>query len=93
MKEGDFINTYLFVDSEGDYVLKQKPCPFLAADNYCSIYEERPSDCHRFPYTDEDVLLKRQPLTLKNSSFCPIVYFVLEKLMVYNRVLMTHSSA
>jgi Fe-S-cluster containining protein len=82
MKEGDFINTYLFVDSEGDYVLKSKPCPFLGSDNYCSIYEERPSDCHRFPYTDEDVLLKRQSLTLKNSSFCPIVYYVLEKLMV-----------
>ena len=82
MKEGDFINTYLFVDSEGDHVLKQKPCPFLGADNYCSIYEARPSDCHRFPYTDEDVLLKRQPLTLKNSSFCPIVYFVIEKLML-----------
>lgn len=81
MKEGDFINTYLFVDSEGDYVLKSKPCPFLGADNYCSIYEERPSDCHRFPYTDEDVLLKRQPLTIKNSSFCPIVYYVLEKLI------------
>ena len=24
MKDGDFINTYLFVDSEGDYVLKSK---------------------------------------------------------------------
>ncbi len=81
IKEGDFINTYLFVDNEGDYVLKTKPCSFLGADNYCSIYEVRPSDCARFPYTDEDVLLKRQPLTLKNSSFCPAVYFVLEKLM------------
>jgi len=81
MKEGDLINTYLEVDGDGDYVLRSKPCPFLGADNYCSIYEVRPSDCHRFPYTDEDVLLKRQPLTLKNSSFCPIVYFVLENLM------------
>lgn len=81
MKEGDFIDTYLYIDNEGDYVLKQKPCPFLRAGNYCSIYEVRPSDCHRFPYTDEDVLLKRQQLTLKNSSFCPIVYFVLEKLI------------
>ena len=43
MKEGDFINTYLFVDSEGDYVLKSKPCPFLGADNYCAIYESRPN--------------------------------------------------
>jgi hypothetical protein len=81
MKEGDFINRYLFVDSEGDYVLKTKPCSFLGADNYCSIYDVRPSDCARFPYTDEDVLLKRQSLTLKNSSFCPAVYFVLEKLI------------
>ena len=80
MKEGDFINTYLFIDSEGDYVLKSKPCPFLGTDNYCTIYEERPSDCHRFPYTDEDVLIKRQQLTQKNSSFCLIVYYVLEKL-------------
>ncbi len=81
MKDGDFINMYLFVDSDGDYVLKTKPCPFLGADNFCSIYEERPTDCHRFPYTDEDVFLKRQNITLKNSSFCPIVYYVLESLI------------
>lgn len=81
MKEGEFIDRYLYIDNEGDYVLRSKPCPFLGADNNCSIYEHRPSDCHRFPYTDEDVLLKRQPLTLKNSSFCPIVYYVLEKLI------------
>ncbi len=48
--------------------------------NFCSIYEVRPSDCVRFPYTDEDVLLKRQNITLKNSTFCPIVYYVLEAL-------------
>ena len=80
MKEGDFIEKYLTLDTEGDYVVKSKPCPFLGNDNYCSIYEVRPSDCARFPYTDEDVILKRQALTLKNSTFCPIVYFVLEKL-------------
>ena len=81
MKDGDFINQYLFVDSEGDYVLRSKPCPFLGTDNYCSIYDHRPSDCRRFPYTDEDVILKRQSLTLTNSIFCPIVYYVLEMLM------------
>lgn len=81
MRESDFIETYLKVDEEGDYVAKSLPCPFLGADNYCSIYEQRPSDCHRFPYTDEDVIIKRQSLTLKNSSFCPITYYVLEKLM------------
>jgi hypothetical protein len=81
MKESDFIDKYLLVDEEGDFVVNTKPCPFLGSDNYCSIYEVRPSDCERFPYTDEDVILKRQPLTLKNSSFCPAVYYVLERLI------------
>jgi Fe-S-cluster containining protein len=81
LKESQFIETYLRVDEEGDYVLQTIPCPFLGQDNYCSIYEDRPSDCRRFPYTDEDVILKRQPLTLKNSSFCPATYYVLERLM------------
>jgi Fe-S-cluster containining protein len=80
MKEGAFIETYLRIDEDGDYVTKSSPCPFLGQDNYCNIYDHRPSDCHRFPYTDEDVLLKRPAITLKNSTFCPIVYYVLEKL-------------
>lgn len=81
LRESDFIETYLKVDEDGDYVANTAPCPFLGADNYCSIYEDRPSDCRRFPYTDEDVIIKRQPLTLKNSTFCPITYFVLERLV------------
>jgi Fe-S-cluster containining protein len=81
MKESVFIDTYLQVDEDGDFVVKTRPCPFLGADNFCSIYDERPSDCRRFPYTDEDVIIKRQKLTLKNSTFCPITYYVLEKLV------------
>jgi Fe-S-cluster containining protein len=80
MKEGVFIETYLRLDSDGDYVVKSSPCPFLGVDNACAIYEDRPSDCARYPYTDEDVFLKRQQLTLTNSGICPAVYYVLEKL-------------
>ena len=80
MKESDLIETYLNVDEEGDFVVKSTPCPFLGSDNFCSIYDVRPSDCARFPYTDEDVFFKRQKLTLKNATFCPITVFVLEKL-------------
>mgnify|MGYP000899212048 CR=1 FL=1 len=80
LKESVFIETYLRIDEDGDYVVQSKPCPFLGADNKCSIYDVRPSDCERFPYTNEDVILKRPNLTLKNSEFCPIVYYVLEKL-------------
>jgi hypothetical protein len=81
LREGAFIETYLREDEEGDFVLQSLPCPFLGTDNICSIYEQRPSDCKRFPYTDEDVIIKRQPLTLKNSNFCPITYYVLEGLL------------
>lgn len=81
MRESVFINDYLTLDADGDFVVKQTPCPFLGQDNYCSIYEVRPSDCARFPYTDEDVLLKRQQITLKNAEFCPVVFFVLENLI------------
>lgn len=81
VKESTFIETYLRVDEDGDFVVKASPCPFLGSDNFCSIYDVRPSDCARFPYTDEDVIIKRQQLTLKNSSFCPITYFVLDGLM------------
>ena len=80
MKEGTFIETYLRLDTDGDYVVKSTPCPFLGSDNYCTIYDVRPSDCERFPYTGEDVLLKRPNITLKNSTFCPIVVYVLERL-------------
>ncbi|MEJ7913815.1 MAG: YkgJ family cysteine cluster protein, partial [Chitinophagaceae bacterium] len=49
--------------------------------NYCSIYDVRPSDCARFPYTGEDVFIKRPKLTLKNASFCPIVVYVMDNLI------------
>ena len=81
MKESAFIEKYLKLDEEGDYVAASTPCPFLGPDNRCAVYEDRPSDCKRFPYTDEDVILKRPRLTVKNSSFCPIVVSVLEGLM------------
>jgi uncharacterized protein len=85
MRESDFIDHYLRLDEEGDYVVKTTPCPFLGSDNYCSIYEVRPSDCERFPYTDEDVLIKRPALTQKNTTFCPIAYYVVEKLIEAGR--------
>ena len=85
MRESEFIAKYLRLDEDGDYVAQSAPCPFLGADNRCSVYPVRPSDCERFPYTDEDVLVRRPALTQKNSTFCPIVYFVLERLGAASR--------
>ncbi len=81
LRESVFIDRYLKVDEEGDFVTKSSPCPFLGEDNRCAVYEDRPSDCSRFPYTDEDVLLKRARITLENVRFCPITYRVMEGLM------------
>ena len=80
MRECVFIETYLRLDEDGDYVVKSAPCPFLGSDNFCGIYEVRPSDCARYPYTDEDVFLKRRQLTLKNSAVCHAVFYVLERM-------------
>lgn len=85
MKEHQFIETYLNLDGDGDYVVRSHPCPFLGADNYCDIYEDRPRDCYRYPYTDEDVLIKQVSLTLKNATVCPAVFYVMEKLIDNNK--------
>ena len=80
LKEGELVHRYLRLDTDGDYVVQQSPCPFLNTDNTCSVYDHRPSDCRRYPYTNEDVLIKRVTLTLKNASVCPITFRVLSKL-------------
>jgi uncharacterized protein len=81
IKEGELVAQYLKLDTDGDYVVRQLPCPFLAADNTCNIYEDRPSDCRRYPYTDEDVFLKRVQITLKNTTVCPAAYTVMKQLL------------
>ncbi len=81
IKEAALIAQHLHRDEEGDYVLNSTPCVFLNPDNRCNIYEVRPSDCQRFPYTGEDVFIKKMALTLKNASFCPIAQDMMEGLI------------
>lgn len=80
LRESVFIETYLRLDSDGDYVVKSSPCPFLAADNTCDIYDMRPGDCRNYPYTDSDEFFKRPNTTYLNSTICPAVFYVLERL-------------
>ena len=75
-----FINTYLRVDEDNDYVLKQVPCVFLGADNYCSIYEARPKACREFPHTDRKKFQQITNLTLKNVAICPAAYNIVEEM-------------
>ncbi|MDP2174643.1 MAG: YkgJ family cysteine cluster protein [Bacteroidota bacterium] len=81
LKETQLIENYLKLDEDNDWVLKSSPCTFLNPDNTCQIYDVRPSDCARYPFTDEDVFIKRPHLTLSNSVVCPAVYKILKKLV------------
>ncbi|WP_299111830.1 YkgJ family cysteine cluster protein [uncultured Winogradskyella sp.] len=78
MKEQQFIEIYLRLDEEEDYVLQSVPCTFLGSDNYCSIYEVRPKACREFPHTDRKKFQQISNLTLKNVAICPAAYNIVE---------------
>ena len=80
MKPGDFIDTYLRVDDEDDYVLKSSPCPFLGADNHCSVYGDRPKACREYPHTNRKKMIQIMDLTHKNTLVCPAVFEIVERL-------------
>jgi uncharacterized protein len=80
MKVSDFIKTYLRQDEEGDFVLKSAPCPFLAADNYCLVYENRPKACREYPHTNRKRMYQVLDLTYKNTFVCPAVSRIVSKL-------------
>ena len=44
-KPVDIIAGYLKIDEDGDFVLLSAPCPFLDAENYCTVYNDRPAAC------------------------------------------------
>jgi uncharacterized protein len=75
-----FIEQYLHIDEDKDFVLKSSPCTFLGVDNYCSVYDSRPNACREYPHTDRKRFHQILDLTLKNTSVCPAVYNMVEKL-------------
>ncbi|WP_350287248.1 YkgJ family cysteine cluster protein [uncultured Croceitalea sp.] len=80
LKPSAFIDQYLRLDEENDYVLKQVPCTFLGADNYCSIYDVRPKACREFPHTDRKKFHQISKLTLKNTAICPAAFNIVEEM-------------
>lgn len=80
IKPGDFVDKYLRVDEDHDYVLKSSPCPFLDGDNYCAIYSDRPKACREYPHTDRKKVVQIMDLTHKNTLVCPAVLEIVERL-------------
>ncbi len=81
MKPGEFIDKYLHIDEDKDYVLNVAPCPFLDGENYCMIYEDRPTACREYPHTDRKNMYQVLDLAYKNTLVCPAVYKIVEKIL------------
>lgn len=80
LKPGQFVERYLRIDEDGDYVLQSVPCPFLGPDNYCGIYEVRPQACRQYPHTDHRKIQQVLDITDANSRICPAVANIVLKL-------------
>ena len=79
-KPQQFIEQYLRIDEDNDYVLQSVPCTFLDQDNTCFIYEVRPKACREFPHTDRKKFQQISDLTLKNIPICPAAYNIVEEM-------------
>ncbi len=80
IKPSEFVDIYLKIDEDNDYVLQSVPCTFLGEDNYCSIYDVRPKACRGYPHTDRIKQYQLLELTNKNLDICPAVFQIVERL-------------
>ena len=80
LKPQQFIEQYLRIDEDNDYVLQSVPCIFLGTDNYCSIYAVRPKPCREFPHTNRKKFHQISNLTLKNVAICPAAFNIVEQM-------------
>ena len=80
IRPSKFVDKYLSIDEDNDYVLQSVPCFFLREDNYCSIYEVRPKACRDYPHTDRKKQYQLLKLTEKNVDVCPAVFEIVEKI-------------
>lgn len=85
MPEKNFIANYLKIDEDKDYVLKSSPCVFLNDDNSCQVYEDRPLACREYPHTDRKNMYQILGLTAINSTICPAVSIITQKINEANK--------
>ena len=80
LRPANFVEKYLHLDGDGDYVLNNSPCTFLDEENYCKIYDVRPKACREYPHTNRKQFHKILNLTVKNMSVCPATFDIVMKL-------------
>ena len=80
IKPSIFVEKYLALDDDNDYVLKSLPCVFLNDNNECRIYKVRPKACRNYPHTDRVKQYQLLKLTQKNIEICPAVSQIIERI-------------
>jgi Fe-S-cluster containining protein len=81
MAPEEFIAAYLEQDKEyGGYRMKTTPCPFLADDNKCKIYDVRPEKCRGYPFTDKPDFPFMSITHANNAVVCPAVFYMVEQM-------------
>lgn len=80
IRPSDFIEKYLRIDEDNDYVLQSSPCPFLSQDNYCQVYDVRPNACKEYPHTNRKKMSQILDLTFRNTLVCPAVLEITARL-------------
>jgi Fe-S-cluster containining protein len=82
MRPGEFVDRFLKIDEDQDYVFKEIPCVFLGDDHYCSIYDQRPKACREYPHTDRINQQGILSITKKNALICPAVAYIMKNLSI-----------
>lgn len=67
-------------NDDGQYIARQKPCPFLGEDNRCTIYNIRPTVCREYPHTNKEGLVFRTMGVANNALRCPAVFWIVEQM-------------
>ena len=75
-----FAQKYLTIDKNNDYVFNVTPCPFLGRENWCDVYDDRPTACREYPHTDRRRFHQLIDLSIRNADVCPAVKEIMEKL-------------
>ncbi len=79
MTEPVFIEKYLTADPQYDYLIKVLPCPFLAENNLCSIYEIRPMGCRTYPPAKLQLSNEQLDVLHDNIGICPAISEMVDK--------------
>ena len=80
LSKGTFMEQYVIMDEDGDFVFNSSPCPMLGADNYCSIYEDRPAACRDYPHMTRKKQRQLMDIHLENTRICPAVFHMMLRL-------------